>query len=354
MFDSRMSSTSTLSILLPASATLLLLSVTRTPEGSLSLSPMHQLSATAHVPALVTRPNVLDLVFLKPDGSWGVATAADQHETLEAPPLPAGRSVVALAGDGSAEIVVILDNGSRHVTSAPRPAQGLARRCLEALSLVLPLIGFADLQQSVARSKAAVEGSTDWEALVRIVEGLFGVSTVSPDASTDPWAAFLASTSGSAMRDPLLAGLRTSGSSLPPPPASRSASMTSSVDLQAIVWTLHLVAQDAKLETTRQAEWVELAELVLRLAEGLEMQYWVDAYRRSLGKASAGESTYALSLAILPNPRRSRGILNVAEQRYGYPQQPSSRPSRHPATDPPWPPALHALLSRPHSFDLFA
>ncbi|ORY54085.1 hypothetical protein BCR35DRAFT_310470 [Leucosporidium creatinivorum] len=293
IFDTRPSSTaspsSTLSIHLPTSSTLLLLSISRTALGSLHLTPLQQLHATAHSTALVTRPNVLDLVFRTPEGGFAVVTAEGRTEELATPPLPPGRKVVNIQGDGSRDLLLTLDDGSRHLSTAPRLPEGVTRRCLEALSLVLPLDEFAGLQRDVRERR---KGEVDWEAFGRVLEGLFG-GEEGEKGEKDPYAVFLDSTSREAMADPLFATLRTSSSpsstfSSPPPPSSAAPSNT---HLQAIVWTLHLVAQDAKLEKTREGEWVQVARLVRRLSERMGLRYWSDAYRRSLGETARGDDS---------------------------------------------------------------
>lgn len=231
---------------------------------------------------------MLDLVFLTPEGGCAVVTAEGRTEELPLAALPTGRKLVTMQGDGSRDLILGLDDGTRYLSSAARLPGGVTRRCLEALSLVLPIEEFVTLQREVRERR---EGEDDWEAFQRVVEALFSNGEAEErerGAEKDPYAAFLAATSWDAMADPLLSSLRTSTSPICPPSLPPSSSPPDA-HLQAVVWTLHLVAQDAKLEQTREKEWVQVARLVLRLSDRVGLRYWSDAYRRSLGELAKGD-----------------------------------------------------------------
>lgn len=244
----------------------------RIEGGRISVVPLLQTSAVAATPVLATRPHVLDLLFVSPDGKWAVINAGGKIESVEGPTLPSGKRIEKLSGDGSREVVVTLDDSKRFVTTVPDTPTGLAMDCLHVLSLVLPLETFFSLQSAISSWKRTVAGSSDFGAIAAVLGGDQAMDSTPPEHIPES--------------DAIFANLRSSPT--PPTPAStphqQVVSIISPAEIDAAFLALHLLSEDYRLFTDTISEYQELAGLLLDLATSMGLYRWVDEYRRATGR----------------------------------------------------------------------
>lgn len=297
IFDSR-GETCTLAIHLPSSMTLLLLSLSRSPNGSLLVTPITQLPALSTTPIFGTRSKILDLLILTPEQTWSLVTVSGRVDEIQGPGrLPAGRRVVKLEGDRSRTVVLQLDDGTRWATSASLPEKGLALKTLETLSLLLSLDDFVQFRKAVGQWRVNEPGATVMDAIVGVLDSLWSPSSKEPpiidssaSLSNDPWAEFLRKTSPPSteeIHDPILRNLSSSTPRHATPDTSSNPHtiLAAPKNLQAVIFGLHLLAEDAKLMKETQGECIVLCELLARLTAAVGLFEWAERYRKILGLA---------------------------------------------------------------------
>ncbi|GAA5888864.1 hypothetical protein JCM5296_005019 [Sporobolomyces johnsonii] len=295
LFDARSPTQATLAILLPSAQSLLLLSLSSSPGGSLAVTPLRQVPALSATTVLSTRPQVLDLLVLKTRGEFGLLTADGNELPILHPHSEALDRTVQIEGNATSTVVLTLPDGSRRLThlSPPVPRTSLAQKVLETLAHVLALEDFHQVLQSTLHSRTREregEGEGDpMDAVEEVLDALFAVPARS--LPEDPWSRFLASTSSLSQRDPLLPLLRCTPAptafAAPPAPAPAAPSPISERH-QAMLLALHLLVQDARIRVDAQGDAVRLAKVVVRLAGAQGIVSWVDAYRRVFGPEVAG------------------------------------------------------------------
>lgn len=250
------------------------------------LRPMQQIPAIAAATILATRSSLLDLIVVAPDQTWGViGTASVTFKKIIAPELmPRGKKIIRLEGDGSTNISITFDDQSRYVTSAPAPPAGLALRCLQGLSLVLPLQPFAAIYNSILAEKASSPpGSSYLDAIAATVKSV----TIEIYIHSAPIAP-LNRICRSSAHDYLFTGLRSSNqttSSLPP--RHRPSILAEDTDvmslLEAMLMSLHLIAEDSKLLAETQQDFESLLPILMLLSSKLGLSNWLDYYKRASG-----------------------------------------------------------------------
>jgi hypothetical protein len=283
--DSNSSVTSTLAILFPRSETLLVFNIKRSAEGKVVLTPMQQISAIAAATVLATRSNVLDLIFVAPDQSWGLVNPGPTTESIIAPELmPQGKKIIRLEGDGSTNVTIIFEDHSRYITSVPSTPTGLALQCLNGLSLVLPLHQFTAFYNSLSATKASLPpGSTHLAAIEDTLRQILMRSNIRPAPVTT-----LDRIHQCSVNDYLFTGLR---SSIPTPapllPQSPVSEFVEDIEgkfvLSAILMTLHLVAENSKLLVETQKDFEALLPILMLLSSNLGLTNWLDYYKRASG-----------------------------------------------------------------------
>lgn len=288
MFNSRDNCASTLAVHLPTPATLLLLNVRRSQIGAIEVSPLCQVPALSATPCLLTRPRILDLLFLKPDGSLGVVTSGGHVADIPTPSLPAERKIQRLVSNSASSVLLELDNASRYSVAFANAPNGLALRCLEAFSAVLPHADFLEIHDAFFRARGVRHTICDFDILAGVLKEAF--SAVEPEpASPDPvWAAFQEATALADLNDPLVSMLR-AGADGPAEDRVKQSTLTAQPltrQLKAMLSALHLIAQDLKLSTTSVEDFVRLSHAVRNLAASLGLTAWVDAYDRQAGGSS--------------------------------------------------------------------
>ncbi|BGP35109.1 Anaphase-promoting complex subunit 1 [Rhodotorula toruloides] len=281
LFDTRSSLTSSLAILLPSAHVLLILQLTTATDGSIAVSPLREVQASSATTVLATRSAVLDLAYLRPNGTLAVVTAGGREEDVNLPHLAADDLPATLAGNASRKMIIVTEQQKRSITSFRTPPCHLLRDCLEALGAVLPLDDFVQLQASVLRQRRASEAASGLDDLEAVLAPLFGVDTAAAGFAPDPFEAFRRRSAGHQPAFPLRA-------STTDPPSSAFANSPSSDlpdQLQATLLTLHLVVQNVRLSARRRKDVIRLGGLVARLASAAGLLGWVDYYRRLLGAA---------------------------------------------------------------------
>lgn len=238
------------------------------------------------------------------------------------PPIPEGRTLIRAEGDGSREVVLTLDDGSRHTTTAPPFPTDLALRCLHTLSLLLPADDFASFLRTTTQWKQSVAGSSDMDAIAGVLTSLF-LGTAPEPSPEKPWEHFVRATADKAARDPLLANLRSSGATQAAPGAATMAP-TDRKYLETIVWGFHLLAEDCKLVAEMHQDHSTLVSLLFPLAAALGLVNWFDSYRRISGGSPVVLPSGSLSFLSLV-----RQLTLLLDRSPAFSLESSPSPSQH-------------------------
>ncbi|GAA5959418.1 hypothetical protein JCM3765_006597 [Sporobolomyces pararoseus] len=280
LFDQRSPTTATLSILLPAASTLLLLSLSLdTITDELSCTPIKQIEANDACTVVATRSEIKDLLLKKPSGEFGLISC--QGMELEVAGLDRSDEDYKIDSNGGKGVV--LSSGKiRQLTSVKIGIEnrGLGSKVLETLAQVLGTQEFGEVLRNVFRRAECENG---FERVRGSLEEMFGIDS---ETSTN--------TRGGLEDSSFLNRLRTSSTLKPPISSSRSNVDFTSTHF-AILLSLHLLVQSLRLRisTTQQARI--LAKFVVRLASSVGARGWVDDYRRTWGPEVAG---FAADLAL--------------------------------------------------------
>ncbi|SCV73235.1 BQ2448_7160 [Microbotryum intermedium] len=282
LFDTRLDK-SMLAILLPQSQTLLYLSV-----DAHSVTPMHQATAThACIVSHIRGNDVKDLLVKQPGSQgWRLAHAHAHDEPIYLDSRVGKGPIRKLEGNGSGHIFITTLYGIRSLVALPTNdllRDDLTRTCLQALSLTLSMDRFVSLEGKV-RATCQRDGLGGWAAFITVLQrqNESGLSGVHADA-----ASVIRQAANDTPNDPILGLLRTSHSTTATPAkalqASSSIDAIEQSDLEVVLATLHLVAEDLILSMLKKDQHKRLSILVLSLAASLGLEEWVDVYRRSLG-----------------------------------------------------------------------
>ncbi|GEM12547.1 anaphase promoting complex subunit 1 [Rhodotorula toruloides] len=300
LFDMRTPKTSSLAILLPHAHVLVVLQVRTAPDGSIAVSPLREIQASSATTVLATRSAVLDLAYLRPDGTLAVVTADGREQDVDLPSLAEDDRPARLAGNASRNLIVVTEQQKRLITHFQPPTCRLLRHCLEALSAVLPLDDFVQLQASVLRRRSTSGADAGLDDLEAVLAPLFGVEAAAANISPNPFEAYRRRRAGQQPAFLLRASSTIHRSTAFADPLSRDLPD----QLQATLLTLHLVVQDVRLSARRRMDIVQLGQLVARLAGAAGLSGWVDYYRRLLGAAlepvQLGPGRSASRLPITP------------------------------------------------------
>ncbi|GAA6064503.1 hypothetical protein JCM10212_001811 [Sporobolomyces blumeae] len=315
VFDRRSPDQATLSILLPSSRSLVLLSLSRRDgDEDTSCSILKQTSAKSSCVVSATRPNVRDLLVLRDDGTSGLITASGIELDLDLG--TAVRCADRVVSDGHSRVLASLgttadspDALSRRmlstISTALAAGSTLALRVLEVLARVLQLSDFEEVL------KAASSGSRNsrpdgFERVRQTLEELFGlVESESEDEQgrrcsawdemmrqdrIDPLGSFISEQLDASG----VTAQRTQGSSRRP--------ATFNPAHFAILVSLHLLVENLRLRFSTLPDATALAKLVFRLAQAVGARGWIDQYKRNWGSAvcSGGRDMTGLPTAVFP------------------------------------------------------
>lgn len=278
------------------------------PSPAFVFNAFRGVHCVAAVPVLATRTNVLDTLLLAEDGSLNLFSASSHQMAVQIPRVLTadGRDEVAhklaaslsmvLDGDGEvvtserrvvdlldasgSKVTVLYSDGDRlRVSLDFEPPQGVASRCLEALSYALSQNEFAqlseaflaELQQQIAPQRSEVD--TQWRTLSNVLYTMCGLT---PSPELDTRTELLSS--WSTQSDPVLRRLaRRIGRA----PASTTAETVRPHSLTPnVLLALHLVAQDSRLSSATASWLTHLAPVLLRLSAAIGREDWVDYWRR--------------------------------------------------------------------------
>ncbi|GAA5993657.1 hypothetical protein JCM5350_003049 [Sporobolomyces pararoseus] len=275
LFDQRSSTTATLSILLPAASTLLLLSLSLdTTTNYLSCIPIKQIEAIEACTVTATRSDIKDLLLKKPYGEFGLISCQGMELEVTGPSEVEEESKIESNGG---KRVVLSSEKVRQLTSLKVgiESRGLDSKVLETLAQCLGTQEFEGILRSVWRR---TEKENGYERVRGALEEMFGIEPEPPTTTT---------TGGGLGDSCFLNRLRTSSTSKSQIPSSRSNIDSTSTHF-AILLSLHLLVQSLRLRisTTREAQ--VLAKLVVRFAHAVGARGWVDDYRRTWGPEIAG------------------------------------------------------------------
>lgn len=254
------------------------------------------MQASSATTVLATRSAVLDLAYLRPDGTLAVVTADGREDDADLPPLAADDRPAKLAGNTSRKMNIVIEQQKRLMTCFRTPPCRLLRDCLEALSAVLPLDDFVQLQASIVHRRSTSDAASSLDNLEAVLAPLFGIDTAAAGVAPDTFETFRRRRAGHQPAFPV----RASTTAPPSTAFADSPSPDLPDQLQATLLTLHLVVQDVRLSARRRKDVVKLGRLVARLAGAAGLSGWVDYYRRLLGAALEPVQVGALPSFLLP------------------------------------------------------
>ncbi|GAA5990620.1 hypothetical protein JCM11641_007058 [Rhodosporidiobolus odoratus] len=294
LFDQQ-STSSLLAIHLPASSSLLILTLSTNPSGEFVASPLRQFAASDCTSVLGTRAcaGIRDLLVFRPEGGAGLLTAGGREIDLSLPPSWL-EGVTGVDGNSGMSVVLNFASGQRRTLPVASLVDGFKREelghiCVEALAQVLLLDDFVRLLSSILEKERELADGRDrrWRALKAVLHELYAT----PDPSSSPrpsnaYESFLASSSASSSGDPILSFFAHSPSApashtLPPamqePPSPQQ---------QAILSALHLVGQDLRLRASpeKRRDATRLSRKVGVWAARCGLEGWRDYYSRQLGQ----------------------------------------------------------------------
>lgn len=279
LFDQRSPTTATLSILLPAASTLLLLSLSLdSTSNELTCTPIKQISAKDACTVSATRQNkIQDLLVLKPSKEFGLISSKGMELEVEGSTIGGG-NLEKIESNGGRRIVLARTGRKRSLTSIRIgiEANGLGQKVLETLAQVL---GEEEFEQIFKTVLGRSVGENGFRRVRESLEGMFGIESRGesrPQSNNGADSAFF-----SRLRKPS-------------PSASTASSAPPTVNFQsshfAILLSLHLLVQSLRLRVSTTEEAQELAKIVAGLAKVVGAEGWMDEYRRTWGPEIAGFS----------------------------------------------------------------
>lgn len=256
---------------------LLLLEVRTVDNGGIAILRLGQIAALAAAPVPLARAPVEDLLILQPDGSLALLGARGAVCNLS----PTSADLRGLAGTlASEKLRAAIQPQLYGLTSgctdnAPNMrGETATRRCMEALTQVLPDEAFVRLRDEVDQSKS----------MQSLEAALMAYRTPSRPASSSrnvaPFSYEATRLGDKQLRQLLRARPSTRGTPQPPgsPPFPAEGR-----EFEAALLCLHVVAQDLHLRVPDRADGLKIGQLVGRLAAAAGFVGWVDTYRRSHG-----------------------------------------------------------------------
>ncbi|GAA5875766.1 hypothetical protein JCM3774_006451 [Rhodotorula dairenensis] len=273
IFDVR-GSDCVIAIELAAERELLLLEARLVDNGAVALLPLGRIAAVASAPVRLARAPVEDLLVLKPDGKFALLGARGALYSVA----PTFHDLRGLAGTIASDTLrTAIQTQLYNRTSGCPDTAAIARndtatrRCLEAISQVLP-------DEAFVRLRDEVDQSDSMQSLEAVLVA-FRMAPIQPNPFRDisPPYAEAFRLGDKQLRQVLRAWPRVRGSPQRPSPPP---SPPEGLHFEAALLCLHVVAQDLQLRVPDRADGLEIGQLVGRLAAAAGFVEWVDFYRR--------------------------------------------------------------------------
>ncbi|THV06211.1 hypothetical protein K435DRAFT_960693 [Dendrothele bispora CBS 962.96] len=319
---------SLMAICLPASQTMTIFTLSINAEGRLKAEPINVLPAISIAPVHATRPNVWDLLVLKPNHELSIMThgihelpvkfavqhfVGPNHVSAEN---PIHRKIVSIANESgcSAFITFTFEDGwFCHDTVDLQPQDLLTQQALQIIAHSLPSnatfelhrLFFSTWAQKSFRTSDGVEFDCFVEALYKYFDLNDNVGISPP--TTDPWEALQTSTSRTHYReDPIFQVLKG-------PSGHRNATLirpTSRVIqrngdrykyLVASLYALHTLGEQLRVLVHRYACLLRLVPVVCRIAMFIRPE-WADYWRRLCPDALSAWPWPSSGTAAVQNP----------------------------------------------------
>lgn len=299
----------------------------------------------------ITRGNVWDLLFVKPDHRLTILT----HGTHELPVkahhqfLPVGQGgtseidnaptwpsnhnqVMSVVGGTTSTVTLEFNDGWKGVTTMNLlPQDTLTTRCLHILALTLPSELMFSLHQLFlqtwsSRHFTASDG-IEFASFTDALYELFNLPIDKSQPTNDPWMQLGRSTSHDRFReDPALKGLRLPAN--PPRLSARDKSSKPHKLLAAVLYALHTLGEDLRLMTHNYRLLIRLAPLICRIALTIRPE-WADYWKRLCPDAvegwispqSASMLTFFLVSQYSSSPIQQLNTLTI-EYLFGPPTSP--------------------------------
>ena len=314
-----------------------------------SVSEIYAISCVSAIPVLATRHDVSDTLIVTTEGSLAIITSSGRRLTLNIPKqLSDGRDEVAykLASSlnmtvddddlmdgrrpdqkvvnlldpvGSRCTVIFEDGKQIRISADLRIHHELLRRCFEALSNVLSEEGFFILKRELLaqmNSLSAVQRRSDaaiWAVFSKVLQQMLGFSV--SDVQQSAFGTLLSRATEAS--DPItrrLAGVvrdRHSphdNDSLTGETTLIFGEMLPLFDAAPVILVLHLVAQDCRLSSTRRADLLRMAPLVIDIAARIGKVEWQDYWMRLMPTTTLlsahGESSQEYARSSLKRVKR--------------------------------------------------
>lgn len=235
-----------------------------------------------------------DLLVLEPQAQLGIVTADGYSLTIDALD---GIATLALEGAAAEAVNLVNEDGTAMRASFDMsPEDELVGRCLAALSSIVSVSAFLRARVAHLDAKRSQAGTNDFAAFSSVILPMVGGSVAATREPEDDWTALLADRDRA---DPSFCSLTALPSSLDNSFPAISQPF-SPVEAQAVLLALHLVAEEAKILCNRAQDLVTLLPLLASIAGKLNLNEWIDYYRRS-GVTALIEST-ATSTTTFPPP----------------------------------------------------
>lgn len=277
-----------MSICLPETQSLKIFSLAADAEKTLKVSLFQELAAVSATSLCITRGNVWDLLFVKPDHRLAVLTHGTYELpiTLHSPVMsenPHEQEVIAVVGGTRSTVTLEFSNGSKSVTTMNvLPQDTLTARCLHILALTLPSELMFSLHQLFLRKwfkrQFAASDGVEFGSFTSALYELFGLPIDNISPINDPWVQLGTSSSHARFReDPALKGLK-----LPPTLPGLNARHQSSKPhklLAAVLYALHTLGEDLRLMTSTYRQLTRLTPLICRIALTVRPE-WADYWKR--------------------------------------------------------------------------
>jgi anaphase-promoting complex subunit 1 len=288
LFDHRFAGTKTRSLVaicFPASNTLSIFSLFY--EDKAKLVPVMQTTAISIAALRVTRDVVYDLLCVKPDGHIALFTHGLRQLWIGVESI--APKIVLLQDAVHSSLTLVHEDGSKSRASFNLvPSDPLTLQTLHILASPLPPIEFFVLHRTFLEIWSAqglrTSDGVEFQCLFASVSKIFNLEgSIQTSPQSTSWDAM--SSSCSVIRfcdDPALRRL-----SLPPiskPNAIQPFSGTPRVYLGPVLWALHLLAEELRLQINHFQSVLRLAPLICRIACIIRPE-WADYWKRRCPEA---------------------------------------------------------------------
>jgi anaphase-promoting complex subunit 1 len=303
-----------------------------------TISPFQSLHATASLPILATRHRVHDTLVLNHAGSLELVTSGGRSLGINLPKIPvtgdgrdevahrltglrmvleeddrmgaAERRIMGLSDAVGSRYTVIFEDGEKLRISADFRIQHLlVRQCFEALSYVLTPEAFFSFKRELIshlEGLSSLERGDDvapWTVFRRVLFAMIGIPL--PVSQSDAYEHLLDASQQSA--DPVTRRLAVRAqakrrqASPQPTPRQALGAMIDPTEIPGILLTLHLVAQDCRLSSSRQKDLPALATVLVELSGRLGRADWRDYWLRLVPSLQGKEGVpHSESLRLSP------------------------------------------------------